>query len=172
MATTLYFLAAPGDTGVIEWFHALTPAPEEFAHAGRQLLYFRDLGPLVRGPGDVVDLALSPLVSVIPPRITNHCLATVGEVHFLAGGDLLRPVLDNFRRWLGRPETAIQIAPASDDAGYFLEGEIKNIARKVYALPSGQAQLEAGRYFISDADAAGDQSALRKRLRLRGVDFG
>jgi hypothetical protein len=172
MATTFYFLEAPDGTAVVDWFRALTPPPERIAHAGSDVLYFRALGPLVTISGDVIDERLSPLVSIIQPRVTNHSLATVGEVHFLAAGNLLRPVLSKFRRWLEAPTTAMGISPADDDAGYFLEGEIKNISSKVYALPSGQAELEAGRYFISDADAARDQTTLRKRLRLRGVDLG
>lgn len=170
MATTFYYLEASDGNRVAEWFLARNPSPERIELAGKQLFYFRDLGPLVESPDGEIDIKQSPLVSSIPPRITNGCLATMGEVHFLAENDLLKPVVNAFRRWLKKSETAIEITSMKDRLGYLLEGEIKNIATKIYALPSGLMELEAGRYFISDADALRDQTALCKQLRLRGVE--
>jgi hypothetical protein len=172
MTTIFYFLEAPSGTSVVEWFRTRKPTPERIVQNAGELYYFSELGPLERQPDGAVNLGVSPLVSVIVPRTTHGSLATMGEVHFLAAGKVLNPIANAFRRWIMRSDTSVAISPSNDAAGYFLEGEIKNITPRVHVLPSGQAELEAGRYFISDADASRDQSALCKRLRLRGVQFG
>lgn len=169
MVSTFYYLESPDGNRVVNWFLSRNPAPERIELAGRELCYFRDLGSLVKGADGGIDVRQSPLVSIIPPRLTNECLITMGEVHFLASNDLLKTVTNAFRRWLKMPDTSSEILPMKDDFGYFLEGEIKNITTKIHALPSGRMELESGRYFISDADAQRDQTALCKQLRLRGV---
>ena len=175
MATTYYFLSAPTEQNVLSWFREQPETAEEHPNDDRVLLFYRQYGPLAQTSDGSPDATMSPLVSIFFPKVRRSTLWTVGEVHFLykskAGFSDLERLRRKFQKWLqSHPIAWERQQDGRDGYGYYLEGGIQNIAEKVFALPTGGAALEAGRYFV--AEGAGDYELDRicKALRLRGVN--
>ena len=175
MATTYYFLSAPTEQDVLNWFRGQAEAAEEHPNDDRVLLFYRQYGPLAQTSDGSPDATMSPLVSIFFPKVRRSTLWTVGEVHFLykskAGFSDLERLRGRFQKWLqSHPIAWERQQDGREGYGYYLEGGIQNIAEKVFALPTGGAALEVGQYFV--AEGAGDYELDRicKALRLRGVN--
>lgn len=174
MATTYYFLSAPTEQDVLNWFRDQPEAAEEHPNDDRVLLFYRQFGPLAQNSDGSADATMSPLVSIFFPKVRRGSLWTVGEVHFLykskAGFSELEQLRRRFQKWLqSYPLVWDSHHGDPEGYGYYLEGGIQNIAEKIFALPSGNVAIEAGQYFV--AEGAGDYvlDVLCKALHLRGV---
>ena len=147
---------------------------EEHTNDDRVLLFYRQFGSLAQTSDGSADATMSPLVSIFFPKVRRGALWTVGEVHFLykikAGFSDLERLRRRFEKWLqSYPIAWDRRHDGREGYGYYLEGGIKNLAEKIFALPSGNVALEAGQYFV--AEGAGDYvlDVLCKALHLRGV---
>jgi hypothetical protein len=176
MATTYYFLAAPDEGGVLEWFKSQADVPEEHTNDVRTLLFYRQFGSLHHDLNGEVDASKSPLVSIDPPKVRRGVLWTVGEVHFLTTNmaDAF-PELERMRRkfqtWLKQfPVVWERQRGGEEGYGYYLEGGSKNVADRIFGLPLGLAAFEAGQDFVADHDNEHRLDSLCKVLRLRGVN--
>lgn len=177
MTTTFYVLEAPGEQQVLEWFRALPEAPHERGEGAFKLLHFRSIGDLTFDEGTgKIDGASSPIVTIFEPCVLRGALWTVCEVifrteHLRSRFPALARIQKRFKAWI---ESHSVVWDQRDDdgcsSGYYLEGGIKNVAERVYALPSGLAAYEQGRYFVAHRtnDAVLDRTC--KMLRLRGVE--
>ncbi len=119
--------------------------------------------------------ARSPVVTLFEPEQQRGVLWTVGEVHFLARRvrsrfPALARVQKQFGIWLAaNPVVWDQRDDNGTNSGYYLEGRVKNVAEKVYALPSGQSAYDAGRYFVGHGESNAALDRICGNLRLRGV---
>lgn len=176
MATTYYFLSAPDEHDVLDWFRSQSETAEEHPNADRVLLFYRQYGPLAHAADRTPDATASPLVSIFTPKIRRSALWTVGEVHFLWKGTLRFPALERLRKafqtWLrDRPVAWERKRDGSEEGyGYYLEGSVKNVADAVYAFPKGLAAFEAGQYFVAEHDNEAVVERICRMLHLRGMD--
>lgn len=175
MATTYYFLSAPTEQDVLHWFRDQPEVAEEHPNDERVLLFYRQFGPLAQNNDGSADATMSPLTSVLFPKIRRGVIWTVGEVHFLykskAGFSDLERLRRRFQKWLqSHPIIWDRRHDGREGYGYYLEGGIKNIADKVFALPSGNIAHEAGQYFVAEGTGDYVLDVLCKSLRLRGVN--
>ena len=60
-------------------------------------------------------------------------------------------------------------ATDGDANAHFLEGSVQNIARQIFALPSGLEALNEGQFFVANSDNEVVLDGLCKTLRLRGI---
>lgn len=176
MATTYYFLSAPDELDVLDWFRSQSEIAEEHSNAQRLLLFYRQYGPLAHAEDGRPDATRSPLVSIYSPKIRKSALWTVGEVHFLWKGSSRFPALERLRK---RFQTWLRDRPVAwerkqdglaEGYGYYLEGSVKNVVDTVYGFPEGLIAFEAGQYFVAEHDNEAVLDRLCRKLRLRGVD--
>jgi len=176
MATTYYFLTAPDEPDVLDWFRQQAQRPEEHPNERRTLLFYRQFGPLAVESDGEIDAAASPLITVYLPTTCRGRLWTVGEVHFLAQNMRQKfPELEGIRK---RFQSRLEELPidwerrrdGEEGYGCYLEGMTRNVAERVFAFPQGLAAHKAGQYFVSvhDNDAVLDR--ICAKLRLRGID--
>jgi hypothetical protein len=175
VATSYYFVSAPADEGVLEWFRTQPEVAVEWPNERRVLLFFSQFGPLAIKPDGEADAYASPLVSVYLPKLRRGVLWTVGEVHFLYKPSKrfsqLETIRKRFQTWISQNEMIWDRAyDGKDGYGFYMEGGIKNIAEKIYAFPAGLAAHEAGQYFIAERDNDFVLDRVCRSLRLRGVD--
>jgi hypothetical protein len=173
--STYYYLEAPDGAEVLDWFRSLPQPADEYPKDGGLLLHFRAYGGLVSGGSGGFDVSGSPLVSVFPPTVRRKVLWTVGEIHFLTKDLRTRyPDLDalrrRFQRWLETHQLVWERRRDGEEGySHFLEGGIKNVAERVYALPSGLAAYEDRQYFVGHGEADVTLDRVCKTLRLRGI---
>lgn len=175
MASSYYLVEDPHDevSAVLSWFRELASPPEELVTDWGLWLQF---GPLVRDPDGQIDVEQSPLVSLFPSKIRHGVLWTAAEVHFQArsksaGGKTLTKVQREFRDWLALQDVVFEQIPAPESPhAYYLEGGLQNVARVVYAPPSGVAALRRGQYVIPHGANDHVLDRLCRTLKLRGVD--
>jgi hypothetical protein len=177
MASTYYFMSAPNEHGVLEWFRSQTETAEEYPNADRTLLFYREHGSLAEKEDGSPDPTASPLVSIYAPKVRKSALWTIGEVHFLWKGTKRFPALERMRKrfqsWLReRPIAWERRYDTLEGHGYYLEGSIRNWAETIYAFPEGKAAFEAGQYFVSQHDNEFVLDRVCRTLRLRGIDCG
>ena len=171
MATTYYFLSAPEEQGVMDWFRSQPETLEE--HPNEKCVLFGSLNLSVDGNPDA---SRSPLVSIFLPKVRRDALWTVGEVHFLVKNSAgtfpqYERVRRRFQSWLGKHPVAWERKyDGREGYGYYLEGTIKNLADKVFALPMGLAAFEAGQYFVAERDNDAMLDTICRLLSLRGVE--
>lgn len=170
MAATYHVLAAPNDRGVLNWFGEQPEPPQEFSQQNGVLLYFSSYGELALDGSGEVDVQRSPVVSVLPSRVRRQALWTVGEVHFLAKGKALEAVRRAFLSWLRSHELVWDQASDGSASGHYLEGGVRNVARQIYALPSGLDALTGGQFFVAEGDNEVVLDRVCKSLRLQGID--
>jgi hypothetical protein len=82
MAATYYFLSAPNDHGVLDWFRSQTETAEKHSNEVRVLLHYCQFGALAQNADRSFDPSRSPIVSIFFPKVRRGALWTVGEVHF------------------------------------------------------------------------------------------
>jgi len=176
VATTYYFIESPhGPTAVLDWLRRQDDVSQEFPKDGAMMLCFRGAGQLGRKANGEFDVSLSPLVTVVPPKVRRGALWSVGEVHFLAKNAASTfPLLDSIRRrfekWLGSHPIVFDQGDPQGDYAYYLEGSIRNIAPKVFALPSGLDAIKSEQYFIAHDDNDFVLDRVCQALRLRGIE--
>lgn len=174
MAATYYFLAAPEENGVLDWFRSEAAEPEDLSDDARTILWWRQFGDLQHDSHGIADGSKSPLVLIYVPKTRRGVFWTVGEVHFLTKNladtfPELEQVRRKFQAWMKQFPVAWERKRGGEEGyGYYLVGSTKNIADKVYALPLGLAAYEAGQYFVGEQDHRLDD--ICKILRLRGVN--
>lgn len=174
VGSTFYFLEAPQpESEVLNWFKALSDAPEVSTFDWGRMLHFRHLGPLLAADDGSLDVTVSPVVTFFAPRQVRGVFWTVGEVRFLTKGrsiPRMDAILRAFRSWMKGFEIVFeQKLSGCHDWDYYLEGSIVNVAPVIYALPSGREALSEDRYFISNRDVDRDLSIICRKLHLRGV---
>jgi hypothetical protein len=175
MSTTHRFIADPAaPSDVLDWFRSLNPGPLEVQGPRSVMFYFKEFGPLTRGPDDGIDGQKSPVVSVFLPRIRRGILWTVGEVHFHATPlrglyPKLHKINAAFSKWLRGFPCVFARGGQDNEYSYYLEGSVRNYDPPIYAFESGLTAIRAERYFVSDDDTEGRLETLCKTLRLRGV---
>jgi len=169
MAATFYFLEAPNCGEVLKWFREQREEAQGFPKAEGVLLHYSDFGALALDEHGEVDVHHSPLVSVIPSRVRRQALWTVGEVHFLSNDNRLEALRRRFQSWLRSHELVWDQSKGEGASAHFLEGSVRNIARKIYALPSGLEALSGGQFFVADSDNEAVVDRVCKSLRLQGV---
>ena len=176
MATTYYFLSAPDEHDVLDWFRSQSDIAEEHPNEQRLLLFYRQSGALAHTEDDGIDVSRSPLVSIYSPKIRKSALWTVGEVHFLWEGASRFPALERLRKrfqtWLREQPIAWERKQdgLAESYGHYLEGSIKNVADAVYAFPKGLMAFEGGQYFVAEHDNDAVLDRLCRKLRLLGID--
>jgi hypothetical protein len=173
--THYYYLEAPGETEVLDWFRSQPHPPDEYPKDEGVLLHFRSFGGLTSDGSGGFDASKSPLVSLHLPCVRRGILWTVGEVHFVTQNlGALYPGLNalrrRFQRWLGPHEIVWERQREIEEGyGYFIEGGVKNIADRIYALPTGVAAHANGQYFVAKHDNDFVLDRICKKLALRGV---
>jgi hypothetical protein len=175
MAATYYFLSAPSQVDVLDWFRQQPETGEEHISDDRTLLFYRQFGPLAKNADGTADPTMSPLVSVYLPKVRRGVVWTVGEVHFLHMAKAGFPALDrlrkSFQRWLeDYPIVWDRKQDHLEGYGYYSEGTVRNIAEKIYALPDGLSAFEAGQFFAAEGDNELVLERVCKSLRLRGIN--
>lgn len=169
MGSTFHYLAAPRtDTSVLDWFAALAEPP--LVRQDRALLWFGAPGADVLA----ADPAEQPIVTLVPPRAHRQDVWTVGEVHFL-GPRGRHPDLDRVRarfgRWLDTHELVFRQPSAGrgyEEWNRQLRGSVRNVARAVRALPSGEEALGSGVHFVAERDNEETVAAVLREIdRLR-----
>lgn len=172
------FVEAPGlGSDVVEWFRRMSEPPEETPTAHGMVLYFRGFGPLAYNETGAIDVARSPVVSIVLPTVRREILWTVGEVNFLSTLSLpqnrqVKNVVRSFATWLRGHQRVYEQSPKADNPlAYYIEGSARNRG-DIYALPSGMTHLQRGGYVVSFRDNALVVDRVCRRLRLRGVDCG
>ena len=169
MAATYYFLEAPNRSEVLDWFRRQPEDAQEFPSRKGILLHFTKLGDLALGERGEVDVHQSPLVSIFPSQVRRAALWTVGEVHFLSKNKELEGVRRRFLGWLHSHELVWDQAKGGGAPGHYLEGNVRNIARQVYALSSGLEALSGGQFFVANDDNEAVLDRVCKSLRLQGI---
>lgn len=175
MATTYYFLEAPDQpSAVLSWFRSQNPAPEEILTDYGVLLHFASAGSLNENEAGEIDMSRSALASVFLPKLRRKVLWTVGEVHFLPKEireqfPALESARSRFDRWLRSHPKVFDQAQPEEGYAYYLEGGIQNVARRIFALPSGLKALQVGQYFIAEGSEGHGLDLVCQSLRLRGV---
>jgi hypothetical protein len=176
LAATYYFLQNPDEPSeVLRWFREQPEAPDEYPKGEATLLFFGQCGQMAFSSDGGVDVGRSPLVTVFKSQVRRQALWTVGEVHFLAARmrtafpplEILR---QKFHDWLKSHEEVFDQRSPEDGLGYYLEGSARNVAERVFALPSGLTAIEAGRFFVKHTDNAALLDRICRSLRLRGVE--
>lgn len=176
MAATFFYLGSPGGGEALQWFRSLPDRPVELQADGFVALHFENAGALVFDENRRIDPKQSPVVTLFEPSVVRDALWTVGEVHFLSQHirqrfPSLAHLQTRFAKWLrGNRIVWDQRRNEADGFGYFLEGGIKNLADQIYALPSGSAAYDTGRYFIGHQESEIALNRICKSLRLRGVE--
>ncbi|QIG81591.1 hypothetical protein [Stakelama tenebrarum] len=176
MAATFFYLESPGAGEVLQWFRSLPARPVELQADGFIALHFESAGALVLDQNRRIDPKQSSVVTLFEPGVVRDARWTVGEVHFLSQHirqrfPSLAHVQTRFAKWLrGNRIVWDQRSSEADGFGYFLEGGIKNLAERIYALPSGSAAYDAGRYLIGHHESEIALDRICKSLRLRGVE--
>ncbi len=169
MGTTYRFLATVEEgSAVLDWFRQHPESPVERAREDGSLFYFRSFGLLDS------DAKKSPVVNVFLPVRKRGVLTTIGEVHFLAtplsASSGLNKVNKRFRVWLrGNPCVYSHRPDFVHEWDYFLEGSAQNENTDIHALPAGFAALQAGSYFVADADNELVLDKVCRTLKLRGI---
>ncbi len=171
LATTYYFLEAPDQpSAVLDWFRSQDPAPAEYPQDQGILLHFAGAGPLGEDDTGEIEVSQSPLVSVFLPKVRRKALWTVGEVHFLAKKvPELELTRRRFEQWLRSHPKVFDQAHPDEGYPYYLEGGIQNIARRIFALPSGLRALQVEQYFVAEGTKEYGLDLVCQSLRLRGV---
>lgn len=178
MGTSYRFLSDPAHSGVVlAWFRQLDAPPREVVAERHVVLYFAHLGPLNYLEDGTVDAQASPIVTVVPPRITHASLWTVGEVHFLTRGlskqyPKLYRVSQAFGDWLKSYACVYSLADREGKYSYYLEGSVRNEDSPIFAFQSGLEALQNERYFVGSRDNDLRLDAVCRNLRLRGVPCG
>jgi hypothetical protein len=177
MGTIFRFLGVAGDADLVTaWFRALAAAPDEIPKPEGALLYFRRFGPLVHSADGSVNVARSPLVSLLRPERRRGALWTVGVVHFLPTplgtvSPQLRAIARRLKKWLSQHPLVFAHRPDwPGEWNYYLEGGIRNRDSDVYALPEAMVALSQGQYFVDHGDTDTKLETLVRALRLRGVE--
>ncbi|MES2435332.1 MAG: hypothetical protein V4586_16105 [Pseudomonadota bacterium] len=179
MASSNFYVETPlAQSEVLSWFRGLEPTPEEFVRPDSSVFIFRHFGGLQYDELGKPNEAHSAIVLVYPPQIKRRSLWTVGEVVFLTvnsapSGKAMAKVKRRFQYWLRAFQQIYGGSSSSyNEFDYYLEGNIQNVAREIFALPTGYVALRSGQYFIGRQanDCVLDQVC--KTLRLRGVDCG
>jgi hypothetical protein len=176
MSATHSFLGVADDLElVLEWFRALPNEPHLVDRGDDWVVHISSLGPIETTLDGGAIPAASPLVYVAKPRVVRRTLWTVGEVVFSATPLRRRfPELEainrRFAKWLSQyPCVFARGAKAVSAWDYFLEGQIRNLADRVVALPVAYDALQRGQYFVHPMDSADALDRLCRTLRLRGV---
>jgi hypothetical protein len=180
MGTTHRYLEDPnGDSLVLGWLRRAAldllevPMPPDGVS-----LYFREFGPLMLSDDGSLDSHRSPMVSVFLPRTRRGILWSVGEVHFLPTPlRKLYPGMEKLNRrfsaWMRQFECVFANGYCPrPECTYHLEGSAQTYGSPIFALPSGLAALNLGRYFVARDDSEFQLDKLCKQLRLRGVECG
>ena len=161
---------------VLEWFDGQSQQLDVIRKDATVSIHFEDFGPIGTDESGNFAAHLSPLVSVFLPRTRRGILVTVGEVHFFPS-NLARafPGLERVRRrfksWLDTNSVAYDRKDSHrPESTYFFESGILNVADRITALPSGEALLTNGTYFVPDRSPELMLDILCKTLRLRGID--
>ncbi|WP_144037694.1 hypothetical protein [Sphingopyxis sp. KK2] len=174
MAATYYFLSAPNDHGVLDWFRSQTETAEKHSNEVRVLLHYCQFGALAQNADGSFDPSRSPIVSIFFPKVRRGALWTVGEVHFIYKSKefpALERLRKRFQAWINESPAIWERKHDGREAyGYYLDGTVKNIADVVFALPSGLTAYEAGQYFVAESDNEGVLDRVCGALRLRGID--
>ncbi|WP_144036731.1 hypothetical protein [Sphingopyxis witflariensis] len=170
MAATYYFLSAPNERDVLDWFRRQPEAAERHLNEERMLL----AGPLIQKSESSLDASDFPLISIIMPKVRRGALWTVGEVHFLHKPKefpALERLRKRFQAWINEnPRVWEQKHDGREGYGYYFEGTVRNIADAVFALPSGLTAFETGQYFVAEDDNDGVLDRVCSTLRLRGIN--
>lgn len=168
VGSTFYYLAEPETDGsVYDWFAALPEPPR--VRRDSALLWFGSVDADVGA-----NQTEQPIITMFPPRRVRHDVWTVGEVHCLARRGLF-PDLDSaaakFGRWLKTHPLVFRQPNATqgvDEWNWQLRGSIRNVAPRIYALPSGEDALNSGNFFVADRDTPETVTdVLREIDRLR-----
>lgn len=177
MATSYRYVDSPmAPSAVLDWFQCLPYPPTRVQGSNCIWLFFEQEGTLAMNASGEMDPTQSPIVAIIPPRKRRDVLFTVGEVRFLTVSlnrrfPGLQRINSAFSRWLKRFECVYSLQPGSrNDWNYYLEGSVKNYETPIFALPAGLAALQAGQYFIAEADTEFVIDKVCASLRLRGID--
>jgi hypothetical protein len=175
LASTYYFLAAPGDHTVLEWFREKSSDLLEVEGNNGVSLLFREFGSLQEDSSGEISASSSPLVSVFLPHYRRGALLTVGEVHFLTTNlrsafPGLERIRAKFQTWLKGMVLAFEWRrDLRPEEWYHFEVGILNVATRISALPSAEPSLADGTYFIAQGASEQSLDDLCRTLRLRGV---
>ena len=175
MAASFWFVEDPHESSaVLQWFRALSPAPEETNTATGIAFYFRQAGPLALKNDGSIDGSSSPLVMLVVPTVRRGVMWTTGSVHFLPMPVSQFPVMMKIRkmftRWIEEQPLAYDPHVNADKPfAYYLEGSAANRG-PLYGLPSGMAALSRGQFFVDELDNDFVLDRVCRSLRLRGIE--
>lgn len=176
MSLTYRFIVNPHEESpVLEWFRATPNVPNEIAVNEGTILNFVNCGQLAYRDDGKIDPKLSPIATLIHPKVKRGILWTVGEIHFLATPlcqrfpELAKINLE-FRKWLALLDCVFDAKRSDNEFDYYLEGSVRNFDPPIYAFASGLAALKRGQYFIGDSDNDVRIATICRTLSLRGIE--
>jgi hypothetical protein len=179
MAITYRFAASPeACSQILHWFRALAVPPTVTLTDWGAALHFKSFGEIKYKSDGSIDAEVSPLVTVLLPKVRRDVLWTIGEVRFLTTPlrrlyPRLHGISTQFAKWIEEFDCVFandaQRAPVNR-FDYYLEGSVRNSLEPIWALPSGVEALKNERYFIDVRDSENRVDTLCRLLRLRGIE--
>lgn len=178
MSVAYHFLASERDFHLVTtWFSALENETTVSERPDGIWLYFREMTTAPLPNSEHINQKTTPLVWISKPKNRSGLLWTDAEVCFTATPlksqfPELNKISMQFAKWLKQFDLVFAwTADVTPEWSYYLEGGIRGVSEKLYALPDAMAALRNGRYFVHHQANDSVLDKVAKALRLRGYDF-